>query len=250
VLHTAAHDVPALVCRQVTKTFPGGVEALTGVDMVVPDGGFVGLLGPNGAGKTTLIRSIVGLVVPDGGDMEVYGRSMLGPAAPAARQLVGYAPQEIALDRFVKVRDLLSLHGRYFGMTRADAARRADEMLAVFDLTDKANTLPSRLSGGMRRRLMLARALVHRPSLVILDEPTAGVDVELRDELWAYIRKLHSDGTSILLTTHYLEEAEELCEMVAFIRGGSIVAEGTPAELLTRFIAVRLEDVYRHVVNT
>ena len=250
MLHTAAHDVPALVCRQVTKTFPGGVEALTGVDMVVPDGGFVGLLGPNGAGKTTLIRSIVGLVVPDGGDMEVYGRSMLGPAAPAARQLVGYAPQEIALDRFVKVRDLLSLHGRYFGMTRADAARRADEMLAVFDLTDKANTLPSRLSGGMRRRLMLARALVHRPSLVILDEPTAGVDVELRDELWAYIRKLHSDGTSILLTTHYLEEAEELCEMVAFIRGGSIVAEGTPAELLTRFIAVRLEDVYRHVVNT
>jgi ABC-2 type transport system ATP-binding protein len=101
----------------------------------------------------------------------------------------------------------------------------------------------------MRRRLMLARALVHRPSLVILDEPTAGVDVELRDELWAYIRKLHSDGTSILLTTHYLEEAEELCEMVAFIRGGSIVAEGTPEELLTRFVVARLEDVYRHVVN-
>jgi ABC-2 type transport system ATP-binding protein len=162
---------------------------------------------------------------------------------------VGYAPQEIALDRFVKVRDLLSLHGRYFGMTRADAAARADELLDVFDLTDKAGTLPSRLSGGMRRRLMLARALVHRPALVILDEPTAGVDVELRDELWEYIRKLHAAGTTILLTTHYLEEAEELCETVAFIRAGRIVAEGTPEELRTRFVAARLEDVYRQVVR-
>ncbi len=246
---SAPADVPALVCRDVRKTFPGGVQALTGVDMVVPRGGFVGLLGPNGAGKTTLIRSVVGLVIPDGGHMEVLGRSMLGPEAPAARQLVGYAPQEISLDRFVKVRDLLSLHGRYFGMTRTDAAERADELLDVFDLTDKAATLPSRLSGGMRRRLMLARALVHRPALVILDEPTAGVDVELRDELWAYIRKLHSGGTSILLTTHYLEEAEELCDTVAFIRAGAIVAEGTPEELRGRFVAARLEDVYRQVVR-
>lgn len=249
MLDRAAPDVPALVCRDVRKTFPGGVVALDGVDLVVPDGAFVGLLGPNGAGKTTLIRSVVGLVVPDGGDMAVMGRSMLGPEAPAARQLVGYAPQEVSLDRFVKVRDLLSLHGRYFGMTRADAAARADELLDVFDLTDKATTLPSRLSGGMRRRLMLARALVHRPGLVILDEPTAGVDVELRDELWAYIRKLHAGGTTILLTTHYLEEAEELCEAVAFIRDGRIVAEGTPAELRDRYLAARLEDVYRQVVN-
>ena len=242
-------DIPALLCQDVRKTFPGDVIALDGVNLVVPNGGFVGLLGPNGAGKTTLIRSVVGLVIPDGGDMHVLGRSMRGPDAPAARQLVGYAPQEIALDRFVKVRDLLSLHGRYFGMTRADAGKRADELLEVFDLTDKATTLPSRLSGGMRRRLMLARALVHRPALVILDEPTAGVDVELRDELWEYIRKLHAAGTAILLTTHYLEEAEELCETVAFIRAGKIVAEGTPVELRDRYLAARLEDVYRQVVH-
>jgi ABC-2 type transport system ATP-binding protein len=233
----------------VHKTFPGGVAALAGIDLVVPDGSFLGLLGPNGAGKTTLIRSVVGLVVPDGGEMSVMGRSMLGPEAPAARQLVGYAPQEIALDRFVKVHDLLALHGRYFGMTRTDASDRADELLDAFDLTDKAGVLPSRLSGGMRRRLMLARALVHRPSLVILDEPTAGVDIELRDELWLYIRKLHAGGTTILLTTHYLEEAEELCEMIAFIRAGKIVAEGTPADLRDRYAAGSLEDVYRQVVH-
>ncbi len=240
---------PALLCRDVQKTFEGGVRALDGVDLIVPDGAFVGLLGPNGAGKTTLIRSVVGLVVPDGGEMEVMGRSMLGPDAPAARATVGYAPQEVALDRFVKVSDLLSLHGRYFGMTRADASARADELLDVFDLSDKAGVLPSRLSGGMRRRLMLARALVHRPSLVILDEPTAGVDIELRDELWQYIRKLHSGGTTILLTTHYLEEAEALCESVSFIRAGRIVAEGTPVELRERYSASDLEDVYRQVVN-
>ena len=246
---SANPDVLALLCSDVRKAFPGGVQALDGIDLVVPDGQFVGLLGPNGAGKTTLIRSIVGLVIPDGGTMEVMGRSMRGPQAPAARQLVGYAPQEIALDRFVKVRDLLSLHGRYFGMTRADANARADELLDAFDLTDKAATLPSRLSGGMRRRLMLARALVHRPALVILDEPTAGVDVELRDELWRYIRKLHADGTTILLTTHYLEEAESLCDQIAFILAGRIVSEGTPAELLDRFGSARLEDVYRQVVR-
>lgn len=239
----------ALECRDVRKTFPGGVTALDGIDLVVPDGAFLGLLGPNGAGKTTLIRSVVGLVVPDGGAMSVMGHSMLGPHAPAARQLVGYAPQEIALDRFVKVHDLLALHGRYFGMTRTDASDRADELLDAFDLTDKAGVLPSRLSGGMRRRLMLARALVHRPSLVILDEPTAGVDIELRDELWLYIRKLHAEGTTILLTTHYLEEAEELCEMIAFIRAGKIVAEGTPADLRDRYAAGSLEDVYRQVVH-
>jgi ABC-2 type transport system ATP-binding protein len=240
---------PALLCRDVHKRFGGDVQALDGVDLVVPKGAFMGLLGPNGAGKTTLIRSVVGLVVLDRGEMTVMGRSMTGPEAPAARALVGYAPQEVALDRFVTVRDLLSLHGRYFGMSRADAASRADELLAVFDLGDKAGTLPSRLSGGMRRRLMLARALVHRPSLVILDEPTAGVDMELRDELWRYIRTLHADGTTILLTTHYLEEAETLCESVAFIRAGRIVAEGTPAELRDRYVAARLEDVYRQVVH-
>ena len=241
--------LPALHCHGVTKTFPGGVTALQGIDLVVEDGMFFGLLGPNGAGKTTLIRAVVGLVIPDGGQMEVHGHSMLGPQAPAARQSVGYAPQEVSLDRFVKCRDLLSLHGRYFGMSRTDANQRADELLAAFDLSDKSATLPSRLSGGMKRRLMLARALVHRPQLVILDEPTAGVDVELRDELWEYIRRLHAMGTTILLTTHYLEEAEALCEQVAFIRDGRIVAEGTPGDLRERYSAATLEQVYRQVVH-
>lgn len=241
--------VPALLCQGVRKTFRGETEALAGVDLVVPQGAFIGLLGPNGAGKTTLIRSIVGLNVPDGGRLEVLGHSMTGPGAPAARRLVGYAPQEVSLDRFVKVHDVLALHGRYFGLRRADADARAEELLAAFDLTAKAGALPSNLSGGMRRRLMLARALVHRPSLVILDEPTAGVDVELRDELWAYIRGLNEDGTTILLTTHYIEEADELCDEIAFILDGKIVADGSPSELRERYSAERLEDVYRLVVG-
>ena len=241
--------VPALLSQGVRKTFRGETEALAGVDLVVPQGAFIGLLGPNGAGKTTLIRSIVGLNVPDGGRLEVLGHSMTGPGAPAARRLVGYAPQEVSLDRFVKVHDVLALHGRYFGLRRADADSRAEELLAAFDLTAKAGALPSNLSGGMRRRLMLARALVHRPSLVILDEPTAGVDVELRDELWAYIRGLNEDGTTILLTTHYIEEADELCDEIAFILDGKIVADGSPSELRERYSAERLEDVYRLVVG-
>ena len=215
----------------------------------MPEGAFLGLLGPNGAGKTTLIRSAVGLTRPSGGEIRVFGDPPWGDGADRARRAIGYAPQEVALDRFVPVRELLTLHGRYFGMGRAEARRRADEMLFAFDLEAKATGYADRLSGGMRRRLLLARALLHRPRLVILDEPTAGVDLELRHDLWAYIRSLHADGTSILLTTHYIEEAEALCERVAFIHGGRIVAEGAPRDLRDRFGASRLEDVYLQVVG-
>ena len=242
-------DAPALVCSAVRKDFAGRVTALDGLDLAVPRGSFFGLLGPNGAGKTTLIRSIVGLTTPDSGDIAVFGLPCAGETAAAARRTIGYAPQDVALDRFVPVRELLTLHGRYFGMTRAQAGERADEMLAAFDLTSKAYGYANHLSGGMRRRLLLARALLHRPRLVILDEPTAGVDLELRHDLWAYIRALHADGTTILLTTHYIEEAEALCERVAFIRDGSIVAEGAPPDLRERFGAPRLEDVYLHLVG-
>lgn len=251
-LDGAAHpadDPPALSCDGVVKTFAGGVRALDGLDLVVPRGTFFGLLGPNGAGKTTLIRSVVGLTRPDGGRLAVFGLPAWGGHAPSARRLVGYAPQDIALDRFVPVRDLLVLHGRYFGMERRDARARADEMLEAFDLTAKAGAIANQLSGGMRRRLLLARALLHRPDLVILDEPTAGVDIELRHDLWAYIRRLHADGTTILLTTHYLEEAEELCEQVAFIRDGRIAAQGAPDDLRGRFGAGRLEEVYLQLVG-
>jgi ABC-2 type transport system ATP-binding protein len=245
----APAGAPALRCAGVSKVFPGGVRALQDLDVTVPEGSFFGLLGPNGAGKTTLIRSVVGLTVPSAGRIEVFGRSAWGEEASATRSLIGYAPQEVALDRFVTVRELLTLHGRYFGLARAEARRRADEMLATFELTAKARSYAHLLSGGMRRRLLLARALLHRPRLVILDEPTAGVDVELRHDLWSYIRRLNADGTTILLTTHYIEEAEELCQRVAFIRDGRIAAEGTPAELRARFTAPRLEQVYLRLVG-
>ena len=164
---------------------------------------------------------------------------------PQSRLLVGVAPQDVHLDRFLSAREVLAYHGRYFGVPKLEALARADELLDVFDLTAKAQTKPNRLSGGMRRRLLIARALVHRPRLLILDEPTAGVDLELRHELWHYLRRLLGDeGLTILLTTHYIEEAEALCERVAFIRDGRISAEGTPAELTERFVANRLEDAY------
>lgn len=243
------HDrSPALRATGVAKRF-GAVTAVDDLDLEVPEGAFFGLLGPNGAGKTTLIRSIVGLTRPDAGVIEVLGIPAWGRHGPQTRRMIGYSPQEVALDRFVPVREALELHGRYFGMGRRDAARRAEEMLATFELEDKADSYANLLSGGMRRRLLLARALVHRPRLVILDEPTAGVDIELRHDLWAHIRTLHADGTTILLTTHYLEEAEALCEQVAFMGGGRIVTEGAPHELRERFGAGGLEEVYLQVVG-
>lgn len=240
---------PALLCEGVSKSFAGGIDALARLDLAVPEGAFFGLLGPNGAGKTTLIRSIVGLTRPTQGAISVFGMSAWGDSAAQARQAIGYAPQDVALDRFVPVRELLTLHGRYFGMSRGEAGRRADEMLRAFDLSGKSTSYAHLLSGGMRRRLLLARALLHRPRMVILDEPTAGVDLELRHDLWDYIRSLHADGTTILLTTHYIEEAEALCERVAFIRAGAIVAEGAPPDLRTQFGATRLEDVYLQLVG-
>jgi ABC-2 type transport system ATP-binding protein len=240
---------PALLCEGVTKDFGAGVTALAGLDLEVPQGTFFGLLGPNGAGKTTLIRSIVGLTRPDGGAIRIFGLPAWGERSAEARMAIGYAPQDVALDRFVPVRESLILHGRYFGMSRADARHRAEEMLIAFDLAAKATSYAHHLSGGMRRRLLLARALLHRPRMVILDEPTAGVDLELRHDLWAYIRSLHAEGTTILLTTHYIEEAEALCERVAFIRRGRIVADGAPPDLRERFGAPRLEDVYLQVVG-
>ena len=232
----------ALAVTALTKVYADGTRALDDLDLSVPEGCFFGLLGPNGAGKTTLIGTLAGLVRAPAGRIAVFG---LDPVTvPAARGLVGLAPQEIHLDRFLTARDVLVYHGRYFGMERGDAAARADELLAAFELSSKARTRPNRLSGGMRRRLLIARALVHRPRLVVLDEPTAGVDVELRHDLWRFLRALHGAGTTVLLTTHYIEEAEELCDRVALIRSGRIVAEGTTAQLVARFGGSRLEEAY------
>lgn len=233
----------ALLVDRFTKVYADGTRALDALELRVPAGSFSGLLGPNGAGKTTLIGAACGLVRAPAGRIFVFGHDAV--ADPRSRLLVGVAPQDVHLDRFLTAREVLTYHGRYFGMTGREAEVRADELLDAFDLTAKARTKPNRLSGGMRRRLLIARALVHRPQLAMLDEPTAGVDLELRRELWRYLRRLHGEeGLTVLLTTHYIEEAEALCERVAFIRAGRIVAEGTPAELADRHGTQRLEEAY------
>jgi ABC-2 type transport system ATP-binding protein len=232
---------PALELRALTKRYDDGTVALEAFDLTVPDGAFFGLLGPNGAGKTTLISAVCNLIRITSGEVLVFGE----PASSlVARRWVGLAEQDINLDRFLTVEETLVYHGGYFGMDKHDARERAQEMIDVFDLRAKTDVRTPKLSGGMRRRLLLARALMHRPRLVILDEPTAGVDFELRQELWRYIRKLHAAGTTILLTTHYLEEAEELCEEIALIRDGRLVARDSAAGLRDAYDAGSLADVY------
>jgi ABC-2 type transport system ATP-binding protein len=232
---------PALALRGLTKRYDNGFLALDGLDLEVPDGAFFGLLGPNGAGKTTLISAVCNLIRVSAGEVRVFGHDH---DTLDARRLVGLAEQDVNLDRFLDVEETLRYHGGYYGMDRARARRRAKEMIDVFDLRAKANVRAPMLSGGMRRRLLLARALMHEPRLVILDEPTAGVDFELRLELWAYIRRLHASGTTILLTTHYLEEAEELCEEIALIRGGRLIARDSAEGLRSAYEAESLADVY------
>ncbi|GIK76439.1 MAG: ABC transporter ATP-binding protein [Acidobacteria bacterium] len=238
---------PALTIEGLAKTYDDGTVGLEGLDLEVPAGEFFGLLGPNGAGKTTLINSVCNLIRTSGGRISVFG---FAHDSMDARRLVGVAEQDPNLDRFLTVRESLVYHGGYFGMSAATAADRADEMIDVFDLRAKAHVRTSKLSGGMKRRLLLARALLHEPRLVILDEPTAGVDIELRHDLWSYIRLLHRQGTTILLTTHYLEEAESLCEDIALIAGGRIVARDTPEGLKRRYDAATLEQVYLQTVST
>jgi ABC-2 type transport system ATP-binding protein len=236
----------ALSIRGLTKRYDDGTLALEGLDLDVPSGEFFGLLGPNGAGKTTLIGAVCNLIRITTGEVRVFG---LPASSLEARRMVGVAEQDPNLDRFLSVREALIYHGGYFGLTKGESERRAEQMIDVFDLRAKADVRAPKLSGGQRRRLLLARALLHEPRLVILDEPTAGVDIELRRELWRYIRRLHEGGTTIVLTTHYLEEAEALCEDVALISGGRIVARSDPASLKERYGVGTLEDVYLEAVG-
>jgi ABC-2 type transport system ATP-binding protein len=233
--------VNALELNGLTKRYDDGLLALDGFDLDIPEGTFFGLLGPNGAGKTTLISAVCNLIRVTGGEILVFGEDH---RTMAARRSVGVAEQDINLDRFLDVEETLVYHGGYYGMNRRAARARAREMMDVFDLRAKAGVRAPKLSGGMRRRLLLARALMHEPRLVILDEPTAGVDFELRLELWRYIRRLHDQGTTILLTTHYLEEAEELCEEIALIRGGRLIERDSAAALREAYGADTLADVY------
>jgi ABC-2 type transport system ATP-binding protein len=239
---------PALQIEGLAKRYPTGVEALRGVSLEIESGDFFGLLGPNGAGKSTLIHCTTGLAQPTGGSIRVFGHDAIDNYAEA-RHAVGLAPQELNLDWFLTVEETLDYHAGYFGMPKRERRERTAELLDAFSLSAKRKERTRTLSGGMKRRLILARALMHRPRLLILDEPTAGVDIELRLELWQYVQRINETGTTVLLTTHYLEEAERLCDKIAFIANGEIAAQGSSSELAARYGVANLEDAYLALVG-
>lgn len=220
----------AISVSHLTKRY-GAFTAVDDLSLRVRAGEFFGLLGPNGAGKTTTINAIVGLARPTAGRIAVFGADTQSDWR-LARGLVGLAPQEYNFDRYLSIREALIYQAGYFGLQGAAVNRRADDLLERFGLHEKANDTFLKLSGGMKRRLTLARALIHEPRLLILDEPTAGVDVELRIELWSFLRELNAGGMTIVLTTHYLEEAEALCRTIGIIEGGRLVAFDTTERLL------------------
>jgi ABC-2 type transport system ATP-binding protein len=223
---------PALRVRKLGKRY-GDFVAVDGISLEVAAGDFFGFLGPNGAGKTTTINAIVGLAQITSGTIQVFGYDVEREWR-AARREIGLAPQEYNFDRYLSIRDVLIFQAGYYGLRPREVRGRADELLERFGLSSKANQTYVKLSGGMKRRLSLARALIHSPRLLILDEPTAGVDVELRIELWELLRELNAGGSTIVLTTHYLEEAEALCRNIAIIEGGKIVAMEPTDKLLAR----------------
>ena len=222
---------PAIEIKGLTKSY-GNVHALNGVDIKINEGEFFGLLGPNGAGKTTTINILTGLVFRDKGSTEVFGKDTVNDYR-FTRSKIGIAAQEFSVDWFFPIEKLLFFQAGYYGIRKKDAKPTIDKLLARLGLEKKKDARLRQLSGGMKRRFQLAKALVHDPDIIILDEPTAGVDVELRRDLWQYLRDLHYKGKTILLTTHYIEEAELLCENVAIIDEGKILKEGTP-KILTQ----------------
>jgi ABC-2 type transport system ATP-binding protein len=219
----------------------GSFTAVDGISLSVESGEFFGFLGPNGAGKTTTINAIVGLARTSGGSIRIFGYDNERQWREA-RRLIGLSPQEFNFDRYLSLRDVLIYAAGYYGLRGKRVAERADMLLERFGLTSHAHLEYTKISGGQKRRLSLARALIHEPKLLILDEPTAGVDVELRLELWEWLQKLNSEGLTIFLTTHYLEEAEELCRRIAIVRAGRIVAEKPTEELVA--LGASLQDVF------
>jgi ABC-2 type transport system ATP-binding protein len=223
---------PAIKINDVHKYF-GNLHALKGIDLTIAPGEFFALLGPNGAGKSTLISILAGLIKPSSGDISVMGFDVVDQYRQA-RQVLGIVPQELVFDPFFNVREMLRFQAGYFGYGRENDVW-IDEILEGLGLADKANTNMRKLSGGMKRRALIAQALAHKPPVIVLDEPTAGVDVELRQMLWGFIKKLNQNGHTIILTTHYLEEAEALCSRVAMMKQGEIVALDSTANLLNKF---------------
>ena len=230
--------IPAIRIEGIQKHF-GRLQALKGLDLTVNQGEFFGLLGPNGAGKSTLINILAGLLRPTAGKASIMGHDVVNDYQ-AARLALGVVPQELVFDPFFNVREMLRFQAGYFGRGQENDAW-VDEIIETLGLTDKAHTNMRMLSGGMKRRALIAQALAHKPPVIVLDEPTAGVDVELRQLMWAFIRRLNEEGHTIILTTHYLEEAEALCSRVAMMKQGEIVALDTTANLLNKFAAKNLK---------
>ena len=232
--------IPAVSFADVFKRF-GSLEALSGVSLDIAQGEFFGLLGPNGAGKTTLISCLAGLSRPDAGHVRVLGHDVITDFR-AARRALGVVPQELVFDPFFSVRETLRIQSGYFGIRHNDDW--IDEILHHLDLTTKANANMRGLSGGMKRRVLVAQALVHKPPVIVLDEPTAGVDVELRQGLWQFIRRLNGEGHTIILTTHYLEEAEALCHRIGLMKQGKLIALDTTANLMAAHPGATIEEVF------
>jgi ABC-2 type transport system ATP-binding protein len=239
-------SLPAVSIQQVCKRYDD-LQALNSISLDIHQGEFFGLLGPNGAGKSTLINALAGLIRVNSGSLSVLGADVERDYR-RARQALGVVPQEIVMDPFFNVREMLQFQSGYFGIH--NNAAWIDELLAQLNLTDKADTNMRKLSGGMKRRVLIAQALVHKPSVLVLDEPTAGVDVELRQTMWRFIRRLHRDGTTIVLTTHYLEEAEELCDRIAIINKGELIALESKDALLARGLGSKLLVRATHQIQT
>jgi len=226
----------ALVLRKLTKTYKNGIQALKGIDLDVEEGDFFALLGPNGAGKTTAIGIVTSLVNKTAGGVEVFGHD-IDRELEAAKSCIGIVPQEINFNQFESVFTIVVNQAGFYGIDRGLAKQRAEKYLKQLQLWDRRNAAARSLSGGMKRRLMIARALMHEPALLILDEPTAGVDIEVRRTMWEFLRNINEQGTTIILTTHYLEEAENLCRTVAIIDGGKIIERDSIANVLRKLQA-------------
>lgn len=238
----------AIEIRDLRKVYAGGTEALKGVDLTIKEGDFFALLGPNGAGKTTIISILSNLNRKTSGEVKVFGTS-IDQDPVRAKTFIGLVPQEFNFNIFEKVIDIITTQAGYYGIPLAEARERADVLLKELGLWEKRNEPSQRLSGGMKRRLMIARALIHKPKLLILDEPTAGVDIEMRLGMWEFLRRMNAEGTTIILTTHYLEEAEQLCRTVAIINKGEVRLHEPMKELLDSNGKDKLENIYLSIIQ-
>ena len=238
----------AIIIRNLVKDY-NGVKALKNISLTIKEGEFFALLGPNGAGKTTAINILMGLTNKTSGKASLFGKDVV-TNYKEARSFIGLVPQEFNFDIFEKVYNILYFNAGYFGIPRKERSARINEVLKDLNLWDKRDAKARELSGGMKRKLMIARALIHKPKILILDEPTAGVDVETRKAMWKYFEKLNKQGTTILLTTHYIEEAEELCERIAILNKGEIIKSEKKSDLLKLLEGkVKLEDIFLHLIK-